>query len=66
MHSPWGMIDQICEKKGWTLEYVLEKISWTNLQMMAADKPQFVRRSEIVQKVSIEDLKKHRQKYNNG
>ncbi|MDM1048062.1 hypothetical protein [Sphingobacterium hotanense] len=64
MHSPWGLIDQICEKKGWTLDYVLESISWTNIQMMAADKIQLVKSSEIVHKVSKENIKQHRERYN--
>lgn len=66
MHSPWGMIESLIKEKGWTLEYALEKISWPNLLMMAADRVQFVKRSEIVKKVSKEDLKAHRKKLQDG
>lgn len=66
MHSPWGLIEQICSDKGWTMHYVMEKISWANLQMMMADKVQFVKRSEIVTKVSKEELKERRKQMQNG
>jgi len=62
MHSPWGLIGQLCEKNGWTLEYVLEKISWANVCMLSADRPRMVKRSEIVIRINKKDLKKHRQK----
>jgi len=66
MHSPWGMLDHLCEKKGWTLEYVLERISWTNIQMMIADKIQYIEKSEMVVKVSKSGLKEHRKRMQNG
>lgn len=66
MHSPWGLIDQLCEKKGWTRDYVLERESWANIQMMLADKVQFVKRSEIIHKVSKEDIKTHRERLKHG
>lgn len=36
--TPWGgMIDFACKRYGWTLDYVLWGISFTNLQMLMAD-----------------------------
>lgn len=61
MHSPWGFIGQLCEKHGWTMDYVLEKISMANIYLLNADKPKMVKRGEQVIKVSKKDLKKHRQ-----
>ena len=37
MHSPWGLLYQIIKETGWTLHYVLWKVSRSNLQMMHAD-----------------------------
>jgi len=48
------------------MHYVLEEISWLNLQMLIADKVQLVKRKDLVEKVSKEDLKKHRERFNNG
>lgn len=66
MHSPWGIIDQMCEKKGWTLQYVLEGITWANIQMMTADKIHLVKSSDIVHKVNKDSIKEHRERFNNG
>lgn len=64
MHSPWGLLNQISDKKGWSHEYMLEKISWTNLNMYMADQVRMMKRSEIP--LSGEDLKERRKKYKNG
>ncbi|WP_282635715.1 hypothetical protein [Sphingobacterium thalpophilum] len=66
MHSPWGLLNKISDSKGWTHEYMLEKISWANLQMYLADQVRMVKRKDIVQKVSKSDLKEHRKRFNNG
>ena len=66
MHSPWGILDQICESKGWTIEYVLEKVSWANVQMLAVDKVRFIKKSDIVIKVNKAELKEHRKRYQHG
>jgi len=66
MNSPWGLLNQLSDKKGWTHEYMLEKISWANLQMYMADQVKLVKRKDIVKKVSKEDLKEHRKRFNNG
>lgn len=39
MHSPWGWIGALVEKTGWSLHYILWKVSRTNLMAMMADKP---------------------------
>lgn len=62
MHSPWGIIGQMCEKHGWTLEYILEKVSLANIYLLMADKPRMVKRSEQIIKVHKKDLAKHRKK----
>ena len=37
-HTVWGtVIDPLCEKYGWTLDYVLWHISLANIQMLLAD-----------------------------
>lgn len=66
MHSPWGVINQIMEKKGWSLNYILEKISWINIQMLAKDNIKMVKRSEMIIKVSKKNLKKHKQQLKDG
>ena len=40
MHSPWGIFFQIIKETGWSLHYVLWKISRTNLMLMMADRSQ--------------------------
>ncbi|WP_286778755.1 MULTISPECIES: hypothetical protein [Sphingobacterium] len=45
---------------------MLEKISWANLQMYMADQVKLVKRKDLVKKVSKEDLKEHRKRFNNG
>lgn len=66
MHSPWGMLMELSGGDPTKLEYLLEKVSWPNIQLMMADKVQMVKRSEIVVKVSKDELKKRREKFNNG
>ncbi|GEM_PF-1424839 len=66
MNSLWGLFNQISDKKGWTHEYMLEKISWSNLQMYMADQVRMIKRKELVKKVSKNELKDHRKKVNNG
>lgn len=66
MNSLWGLFNQISDKKGWTHEYMLEKISWSNLQMYMADQVRMIKRKELVKKVSKNELKDHRKRVNNG
>lgn len=66
MHSPWGRIEALMAQKGWTMQYVLEGISWLNLQMLTADKVQLVKRKDQVIKVPKEGLKQQRERLNNG
>lgn len=56
----------VSDKKGWTHDYMMEGISWANLQLYLADQIRLVKKSEMIQKVSKEDIKKHRERYNNG
>lgn len=56
----------VSDKKGWTHRYMMEGISWANLQLYLADQVRLLKRSEIIQRVSKEDIKKHRERYNNG
>jgi len=39
MHSPWGAMYPIMEKTGWTLHYILWKVSWANIQLILSDSP---------------------------
>lgn len=66
MHSTWGLLNQISDKKGWTHEYMLEKISWTNLQMYMADTIKMVKRSDMIVKVDKQLIKEHRKRLKNG
>ena len=66
MNSPWGLFNLVSDKKGWTHDYMMEGISWANLQLYLADQVRLVKKSEMIQKVSKEDIKKHRERYNNG
>ena len=66
MNSPWGLFNLISDKKGWTHQYMMEEISWSNLQLYLADQIKMVKRSEIIHKVSKDNIKKHRENYNNG
>ncbi|AIM38269.1 hypothetical protein KO02_17445 [Sphingobacterium sp. ML3W] len=64
MHSPWGLLNQISDKKGWTQNYMLEEISWVNLQMYMVDQVKMIKRSSLV--IKGDSLKERRKKYNNG
>ncbi|WP_286767156.1 MULTISPECIES: hypothetical protein [Sphingobacterium] len=66
MHSPWGLLNQLSDKKGWSHEYMLEQISWANLQMYMADTVKLVKRKDIIQTVSKSELKEHRKRLGNG
>lgn len=66
MNSPWGLFNMISDKKGWSHEYMMEGISWTNLQMYMADQIRMVKRGGIVRKVDKNDIKKLRERYKNG
>lgn len=37
----WGSLWSVCTSTGWTLEQILWKISWVNLQMMIVDAPRY-------------------------
>jgi hypothetical protein len=56
MHSPWGMLYQICKETGWTWHYVLWKVSRPNLMLMMADRPNFKNSKDVVKKVDGKGL----------
>lgn len=63
MNSPWGLLSEIASQYGWTLDYILDGISWANIQLMMADSVKSVKkRDEIDTKdlpqVSDEELEK--------
>lgn len=39
LNSLWGSIWSIAEKTGWTVDYILWRVSWVNLRLMLADAP---------------------------
>lgn len=41
MHSPWGMLYQIVHETGWSLHYLLWKVSRANIMLMMADRSNF-------------------------
>jgi hypothetical protein len=41
MHSPWGSLYPIIEKTGWSLNYILWKVSYANIQLIINDQPNF-------------------------
>lgn len=43
LHSPWGIIDQIREKKGYTFDYILWAEPWANYLLASADAPRYVK-----------------------
>ena len=38
LHSPWGSLFEIVRETGWTLHYVLWKVSRANIHLMMADR----------------------------
>ena len=66
MHSLWGQLNQLSDKKGWTHQYMLEEISWANIQMYLADQVQLIKSSEIIINVSKSELKEHKRKLAHG
>jgi len=43
LHSPWGIIGQIKEKRGYTHKQILWDTSWLNILMESADAPKHVK-----------------------
>lgn len=60
LKSLWGSLWSVCTSTGWTLDYLLWKISWINLQMMIIDAPRYTndsKKEEIIpEPESIEEL----------
>lgn len=50
------MLYQIVKETGWKWHYVLWKVSRTNLYLMWADRPNFKRSEEVVQRVDGKGL----------
>jgi len=65
MNSPWGWLGELCGDDPSRLNTILEEVSWVNLIMLSSDKPRMVKRGEVVEKVRKEELKAHRQTFNN-
>lgn len=57
MHSPFGIAMQIVKETGWTLHYVLWKVSWATIMLMLADRPSLKKKTTTdgVVKLSKED-----------
>ena len=53
MNSPWGYYQYIVKETGWTMHYVLWKVSEMNIRLMMADKPAF--KSKSKQKKELND-----------
>lgn len=56
MNSLFGILFHIMEKTGLSYNELMYKISWVTIQMMLADSPRLVKKSEIVRKVSGREL----------
>ena len=56
MHSPWGYYGYLVKETGWTLHYILWKVSALNLRMMMADKPSFKKAAKKEPELSEEEL----------
>ena len=46
MNSPWGLLSEIATQYGWTLDYILDGISWANIQLMMADSIKSVKKKD--------------------
>lgn len=53
LHSPWGSLWSIATQTGWTMDYILWKVSWVNIRMMLTDAPRmtFANQNKAKQKV---------------
>lgn len=65
LKSLWGSLWSVCSTTGWSLEEVLWKISWINLQMMIVDAPRYNDEKDdlIPEPESLEELDKLMQKF---
>ncbi|WP_017258396.1 hypothetical protein [Pedobacter arcticus] len=50
MNSPFGLIYKIAQDTGWTVHYILWKVSWAQIQMMLADAPGLRKKPKQVKK----------------
>ena len=41
-HSPFGVLWQVASATGWSLRYIMLKVNYQTLVMMAADQPHYV------------------------
>jgi hypothetical protein len=57
MNSPFGMLYQVVKETGWTMHYILWKVSWNTIMLMLADRPSFSKAKEEVKKGNVSDLK---------
>lgn len=54
LHSPFGIIGQIREKTGYTLDYILWAEPWVNFILDSADAPRFVKGNRPVEVIEDE------------
>lgn len=57
LHSPWGIIGQIKEKRGYTHDDVLWGTSWLNILMETSDAPRYVKGRKIPVVETAEQLR---------
>lgn len=41
-HSPFGVLWQVASSTGWSLRYILWRVNYQTLVMMAADQPRYI------------------------
>lgn len=66
MHSPWGVIAHARKELGYTHFEIMWRVSWVNVVIGLADRPGFKKKGETVVRVEKGDIKKHRERFNNG
>lgn len=57
LHSPWGKIWSIATATGWTVNHILWKVAWVNLQMMLGDAARYQKDEEVKEIENIDDAK---------
>lgn len=49
-HSPFGLLWQIASTTGWSLHYLMWKVNYPTLLLMASDAPRYVQKKKKQQK----------------
>lgn len=57
MNTSFGLRGVICERFGWTLDYLENKIPWMDVHLMMIDAPRFEPNSENDNEVDEKDKK---------